>query len=220
MFALTVGTLGLTFATRQRRWQPSALGCMGGFAVLALKGNSPIFTNPLKPGIGDGGCGASAVREVEADPLGVLARPTIADRLSLPGACRAAFCISRKVAGSGIPARKPDARLRAGRVDCPIPRPGGNWRHRWLRPLSACPPISTATPPCRLMSGLVNAGMDPGAAMAFLIAGGVSSFPAAIAVFALVRDCLCSSPISCLAFRGRRTLRHPFQFNRLTTPAF
>jgi hypothetical protein len=37
------------------------------------------------------------------------------------------------------------------------------------------------------MSGLVNAGMDPGAAMAFLIAGGVSSIPAAIAVFALVR---------------------------------
>jgi uncharacterized membrane protein YraQ (UPF0718 family) len=29
--------------------------------------------------------------------------------------------------------------------------------------------------------------MDPGAAMAFLIAGGVSSIPAAIAVFALVR---------------------------------
>ena len=38
-----------------------------------------------------------------------------------------------------------------------------------------------------LMSGLVDAGMDPGAAMAFLIAGGVSSIPAAIAVFALVK---------------------------------
>jgi hypothetical protein len=38
-----------------------------------------------------------------------------------------------------------------------------------------------------LISGLVDAGMDPGAAMAFLIAGGVSSIPAAIAVFALVR---------------------------------
>ena len=37
------------------------------------------------------------------------------------------------------------------------------------------------------MSGLVDAGMDPGAAMAFLIAGGVSSIPAAIAVYALVR---------------------------------
>ncbi|RMF08890.1 MAG: permease, partial [Alphaproteobacteria bacterium] len=35
--------------------------------------------------------------------------------------------------------------------------------------------------------GLVENGMDPGAAMAFLIAGGVSSVPAAIAVFALVR---------------------------------
>jgi uncharacterized membrane protein YraQ (UPF0718 family) len=48
----------------------------------------------------------------------------------------------------------------------------------------ACLNGSAALP---LVSGLVESGMDPGAAMAFLIAGGVSSAPAAIAVFALVR---------------------------------
>ena len=38
-----------------------------------------------------------------------------------------------------------------------------------------------------LVSGLLEAGMAPGAGLAFLVAGGVTSIPAAIAVFALVR---------------------------------
>ena len=38
-----------------------------------------------------------------------------------------------------------------------------------------------------LMAELIDMGMMPGAAMAFMIAGGVTSIPAAIAVFALVR---------------------------------
>ena len=38
-----------------------------------------------------------------------------------------------------------------------------------------------------LVSGLIEQGMAPGAGMAFLIAGGVTSIPAAIAVFALAR---------------------------------
>jgi len=39
-----------------------------------------------------------------------------------------------------------------------------------------------------LMGGLVDQGMSAGAAMAFVIAGGVSSIPAAIAVWALVKE--------------------------------
>ena len=38
-----------------------------------------------------------------------------------------------------------------------------------------------------LVSGLVEAGMTPGAALSFLIAGGVTCIPAAVAVWALVR---------------------------------
>ena len=38
-----------------------------------------------------------------------------------------------------------------------------------------------------LVAGLIEQGMSPGAGMAFLIAGGVTSIPAAIAVFALAR---------------------------------
>ena len=42
-----------------------------------------------------------------------------------------------------------------------------------------------AAPP--LVAGLIEQGMAPGAGMAFLIAGGVSCIPAAMAVFALTR---------------------------------
>jgi uncharacterized membrane protein YraQ (UPF0718 family) len=38
-----------------------------------------------------------------------------------------------------------------------------------------------------LVGGLMDQGMAPGAGMAFLVAGGVSSLPAAIAVWALVK---------------------------------
>jgi hypothetical protein len=38
-----------------------------------------------------------------------------------------------------------------------------------------------------LLEGLIGQGMNPGAAMAFVIAGGVSSIPAAVAVWALVK---------------------------------
>lgn len=37
-----------------------------------------------------------------------------------------------------------------------------------------------------LVSGLIEQGVSPGAGLAFLVAGGVTSLPAAIAVFALV----------------------------------
>ena len=38
-----------------------------------------------------------------------------------------------------------------------------------------------------LLEGLLSQGMNPGAAMAFVIAGGVSCIPAAVAVWALVK---------------------------------
>jgi len=44
-----------------------------------------------------------------------------------------------------------------------------------------------------LVSGLLEMGMTPGAAMAFVTAGAVSSIPAAIAVFALVKKPLVSN---------------------------
>jgi len=64
---------------------------------------------------------------------------------------------------------------------------GGNW---WTVPLAVfvgIPAYLNGFAAVPLMASLIDMGMMPGAAMAFMIAGGVTSIPAAIAVFALVR---------------------------------
>ena len=60
----------------------------------------------------------------------------------------------------------------------------------WAIPLAAIvgvPAYLNGFAAIPLMSGLMELGMAPGAALAFMVAGGVSCIPAAIAVFALVR---------------------------------
>ena len=52
-----------------------------------------------------------------------------------------------------------------------------------------------------LVAGLIEQGMAPGAGMAFLLAGGVSSIPAAIAVWALARPQVFLAYLGC-AFTG------------------
>ncbi len=58
---------------------------------------------------------------------------------------------------------------------------------------------SYAAPP--LVAGLMEQGMSPGAAMSFVIAGGVSSIPAMTAVFALVKRPLFAAYVA-LGFLG------------------
>ena len=78
---------------------------------------------------------------------------------------------------------------------------GGDW---WTIPLAVGVGIPTylngfaAVP---LIANLIDMGMMPGAAMAFMIAGGVTSVPAALAVFALARKPLFFWYI-CLALLG------------------
>ncbi len=182
MFLLTAGTLGMTFALAKTA-TAIGVGLLGGFVVLTLK-NTALFTNPLKPGIGKSGCGASALhsnkpihwkfwndserRSVFAGELGrsfmFLGKWLILAFLleSLMLAYIPGELIARTLGSGGL-----GGIVLAALVGIPA----------YLNGYAALP----------LMSGLVDAGMDPGAAMAFLIAGGVSSIPAAIAVFALVR---------------------------------
>ena len=60
MFALTVGVLGLEFAIA-KTMAAIGLGIAGGFITLALT-QAGAFASPLREGVGNGGCGASGVR--------------------------------------------------------------------------------------------------------------------------------------------------------------
>ena len=72
---------------------------------------------------------------------------------------------------------------------------------------------SYAAPP--LVAGLMSQGMSPGAAMAFVIAGGVSCIPAMTAVFALVKGRVFAAYVA-LRFRRRGARRvWPMLWSRL-----
>jgi len=182
MFLLTMGTLGLPFAVA-KTLAAVGLGLFGGYGLLAVQG-LPIFANPLRPGVGDGGCGGSKVRVAkpvvwtawrEPERRAAFAKETLNSSLFLGKWLLLAFLleslmlayvpgdmIAQVTGGSGV-----GSITIAALVGVPA----------YLNGYAALP----------LAAGLVEQGMSTGVAMAFLVAGGVSSLPAAIAVFALVR---------------------------------
>lgn len=182
MFLLTAGTLGMTFAIA-KTMTAIGVGLLGGFVVLGLK-NTSLFVNPLKPGIDDGGCAASALHSTkpihwtfwnDAGRRSVFASELGRSFMFLGKWLILAFLLESLML-TYIPAEVIAHSLGSGGLTGII-----------LAALVGIPAYLNGYAALPLMSGLVNAGMDPGAAMAFLIAGGVSSIPAAIAVFALVR---------------------------------
>lgn len=182
MFMLTVGTLGMTFALA-KTLAAVGVGMLGGYTLLVLK-DLPIFTNALRPEVGDGGCGAGAVRSAQpiewkfwnnVDRRGVFIKETKNTFMFLGKWLALAFLLESLMLAY-IPADWISQFL------------GGNgFSGIALAALVGVPAYLNGYAALPLVSGLVDSGMDPSAAMAFLIAGGVSSIPAAIAVFALVR---------------------------------
>jgi uncharacterized membrane protein YraQ (UPF0718 family) len=182
MFVLTSGVLGVEFAVA-KTLAAIGLGLFGGFAVMALTGAGAL-TDPLREGVGNGGCGGAKVRTVkpvvwafwqDADRVAKFRRESARTTLfllkwltlafileSLMVAYLPADLVVRAVGGEGI-----GPILTATLVGVPA----------YLNGYAALP----------LVGGLLGQGMAPGAGLAFLVAGGVTCIPAAIAVWALVR---------------------------------
>ncbi len=182
MFVLTSGLLGVEFAVA-KTFAAIGLGLFGGYVTLVLM-RLGYLEAPLRPGVGNGGCGGAAVRkpgavawrfwqeparrtkfarEARATTLFLLKWLTLAFLLeSLMLAYVPADLIANALGGTGtIPI------LTATLAGVPA----------YLNGYAALP----------LVSGLIEKGMAPGTGLAFLVAGGVTSLPAAVAVFALVR---------------------------------
>lgn len=182
MFALTLGTLGMDFAVG-KAIAAVGVGAFGGYALWALM-PTRIFADPLRPGVGNGGCGASAVRSPkpvhwtvwdEAPRRETFLRESVRVFAFLAKWLALAFLLE-SVMLAYIPAEWVAQFLGQGGLTGVM-----------IAALVGIPAYLNGYAALPLVSGLLDQGMDPGAAMAFLIAGGVSSCPAAIAVFALVR---------------------------------
>ncbi|MEM6438824.1 MAG: permease [Pseudomonadota bacterium] len=182
MFALTVGAIGLDFAIA-KTLAAVGIGLLGGFGVLALSRGGAL-ANPLREGVGNGGCGAASVRNPkppvwrfwsEAPRREQFAASALKNTLFLGKWLTLAFVLESLMLAY-VPAETVAAAV-GGDGLVPILIATAVGVPAYLNGYAALP----------LVSGLIEQGMAPGAGMAFLVAGGVSSIPAAIAVWALAR---------------------------------
>ena len=181
MFVLTVGTLGTSFAV-YKTVAAIVVGLIGGLGTAAIAGR--WLTDPLRPEIGNGGCGAAAVRAPkpvvwrfweQSERRSRFSRNAIDNGIFLGKWLALAFLLESLML----------AYVPADRVASLVGQGG------WLPVIGATfvgiPAYLNGYAALPLVSGLIEQGMSPGAGMAFLLAGGVTSIPAAIAVWALAR---------------------------------
>lgn len=182
MFAITTGSISLDFALAKTA-AAVALGMFGGFGTLLLAG-TPVFTNPLreKPAVG-GCCGVKA--PFSAKP--VWAFWSDSDRMKIfrsAGLDNAVFLLKWLTLAyviEGLMVYYMPADLIANILG------GTGLGTILLGALVGMPAYLNGYAAAPLIGDLLDQGMANGAAMSFMIAGGVSSIPAAIAVWALVK---------------------------------
>jgi len=182
MFVLTTGVLGLEFAVA-KTLAAIGLGLMGGW-VVHFVGRAGGLADPLREGIGNGGCGGSKLRDpkpvvwrfwAEPERRAKFGREALNVTLFLLKWLTLAFVLESLMLAF-VPAETITGVL-GGTGLMPI----------LLGTFVGVPAYLNGYAALPLVGGLVGQGMAPGAGLAFLVAGGVTSLPAAIAVWALVK---------------------------------
>ena len=184
MFILSAAALGLPF-TVAKTLAAFGIGLIGGFATLAAV-RIGWFHNPLSAGVGNG-CESSCSSEKKAGN-GVLwrfwkeapRRRKFTHSLGENGWFLGKWLTLAFAIESLMVAYIP-ASLVAEWLG------GDSW---WTIPAAVAagiPAYMNGFAAIPLMAGLIDMGMAEGAALSFMVAGGVTSIPAAMAVFALVR---------------------------------
>lgn len=182
MFILTSSILGYEFAIA-KTLSAIGVGISGGLAVMLLsKGGK--FENPLKDGVGDGGCGGTIAREPkpviwtfwrETSRRSKFLREAWKTTMFLTQWLVLAFLLESLLLAF-VPAETVTSVL-GGEGIGPI----------IMATLVGVPAYLNGYAALPLVGGLIEQGMAPGAGLAFLVAGGITSLPAAIAVWAIVR---------------------------------
>lgn len=179
MFAITAGGLEFDFAVA-KTVAAVALGIAGGYAV-KLMAATPVFADPLKEETRSGGCcGAKRLALKwqfwdEADRRQIFRDNGWYNFLFLGKWLMLAYLLQSLLIAY-VPAEMV-ATVIGGDGIGPI----------LLATIVGAPAYLNGYAAIPLLEGLIGQGMNPGAAMAFVIAGGISSIPAAVAVWALVK---------------------------------
>ena len=181
MFVLTSGTLGLGFAVF-KTFAAASIGLLGGFGTMALL-QAGLLGEPLRPGIG-GSCGAR--RLTQPGPVAWRFWQEPARRATfVREAGSTTFFLGKWLTLAFVLESLMLAWVPAELVTSIIG--GDGWWPVLVATVVGVPAYLNGFAALPLVDGLLDQGMAPGAAMAFLIAGGVSCIPAAVAVWALAR---------------------------------
>ena len=182
MFAITSGTLGFDFAIA-KTLAAVGLGVMGGFAVMAFA-NTPVFTDPLRENPAVGGC-CSARKPFSGTPVWrfwqVAERRETFGRTALDNALFLTKWLTLAYLIEALMLRYLPAEAIASVLG------GDGIMPVLMGALVGAPAYLNGYAAVPLVDALLQQGMSQGAAMSFVIAGGVSCIPAAIAVWALVK---------------------------------
>ncbi|MEL6746946.1 MAG: permease [Pseudomonadota bacterium] len=196
MFFITAGALGWEFAIAKTIAAVS-LGIAGGFFMKVAVANG-AFADPLRPRT-TGGCGSSCGSK--ATPFGdrkpvwqFWNEPARVETFRQEGTVNALFLLKwmalayllEALLVSYVPASA-IAQVVGGEGIGPI----------ILGALVGAPAYLNGYAAAPLVAGLTEQGMSMGAAMAFMIAGGVSSIPAMAAVFSLVKRDVFAAYLGC-----------------------
>lgn len=178
MFVLTAAGIGLEFAVA-KTVAAVVMGLLAGFGVHVLRG-SANFTRPLLAI--SSGCSASLATEPviwrfwrSPERLGKFRAEVVATALFLGKWLLLAFLLE-----SLMTAYVPPAWIAQFLG-------GGAWYEVPLAAVIGIPAYLNGYAAIPLVAGLLDMGMNPGAALAFMTAGAVSSIPAAMAVAVLVK---------------------------------
>jgi uncharacterized membrane protein YraQ (UPF0718 family) len=181
MFAITAGAIGFDFALA-KTIAAIAIGLMGGLTLMALSGTA-FLSDPLKAQTptGCGSCCGSRKLALkwrfwqDAERRRIFARAAWDNLLFLGKWLLLAYLLQALLIRY-VPAEWIGTALGGNGVG-PI----------LLGALLGAPAYLNGYAAVPLIGGLLDQGMSPGAAMSFVIAGGVSCIPAAVAVWALVK---------------------------------
>lgn len=181
MFVITAAELGLHFAVG-KTMAAFGLGIFGGLATHWLVRREMIAA-PLRPGVGPSRCGAK--RAVHAErPVWAFWRERERRSAFAANAGQTGWFLLRWLSLAFL--------VESLMLAYVPPEMVGEWLRGSpyaipLGVLAGIPAYLNGYAAVPLMGGLVGMGLPPGAAMAFMVGGGVTSIPAAMAVFALVR---------------------------------
>ncbi|SIO10557.1 permease [Vannielia litorea] len=182
MFSITAGTLGFDFALA-KALSAIGLGMMGGFVTLVMA-KSTVFADPLRPKKSAGSC-CGAKKPFQGKPVWrfwgeATRRETFRDTAVENGLFLFKWLLLAYLLESLMLSYVPAemiASVLGGDGIGPI----------LLGALVGAPAYLNGYAAVPLIDALLAQGMSQGAAMSFVIAGGVSCIPAAVAVWALVK---------------------------------